>query len=180
MICDFYKTFYLNQQKGGNLSVYHGATIQRGYGFGSILKSLFRWAVPNVSAAAKSSGRTALKEGVGLCRIHLLFTLFAVWSARPSPSLEGTNPLTKTTLPSWEIIKRITGTSCTSRRAKKAIQLNFEEKNYLEGYMSMFYGAGTLFHETEKQISRENFLRGFILYGFDSSPDLAAGPHVPL
>ncbi len=67
---DFYKTYYMNQvqQKGGNLPAFHGAPTQRGYGLGSILKGLFRWAVPKVSTAAKAVGRAALKEGVGLAQ----------------------------------------------------------------------------------------------------------------
>ena len=67
---NFYKTYYLNQaqQKGGSLHVFHGAPYQRGYGLGSMLRGLFRWAVPKVSSAAKAAGKAALKEGVGLAQ----------------------------------------------------------------------------------------------------------------
>ena len=60
----------------------------------------------------------------------------------------------------------------------KALQLNFEKKKYLEGYMSLFHGTGTLFHDVGNQITREDYDKGYTLYGFDLSPDLAVGPHV--
>ncbi|EDO45503.1 predicted protein [Nematostella vectensis] len=62
------QTFSKCRQKGGSLPAYHSATIQRGYGLGSILKGLFRWAVPKVSAATKSASLAALKEGVGFAK----------------------------------------------------------------------------------------------------------------
>ncbi len=67
---DFYKTYYINQaaQKGGNLPAFQGALSQRGYGIGSWLKGLYRWAVPKVSSAASAVGRAALKEGAGLAQ----------------------------------------------------------------------------------------------------------------
>ena len=67
---DFYKTYYINQaeQNGGNLPAYYGALSQRGYGIGSWLKGLFRWASPKLSSAASAVGRAALKEGAGLAQ----------------------------------------------------------------------------------------------------------------
>ena len=54
-----YEEFYLNQakQKGGNLSAFHGARFQRGYGLGSIFRGLFRWAVPHLKQRAKMLGK---------------------------------------------------------------------------------------------------------------------------
>ncbi len=60
----------------------------------------------------------------------------------------------------------------------KALQLNYEEKQYLSGYMSLYSGTGMLFHNQGNQISRDDYDKGYALYAFDLSPDLAAGPHV--
>ena len=65
---EYYKNYYTHQaqQKGGNLSAFHGGRVQQGYGLGSMLKGLFRWAVPHLTSGAKAVGRQALKEGLGV------------------------------------------------------------------------------------------------------------------
>lgn len=60
----------------------------------------------------------------------------------------------------------------------KAMQLNFEQSEYLRGYMSLFLGTSTLFHDKGIQIDREDYPQGYTLYTFDLSPDLSPGPHV--
>jgi len=60
----------------------------------------------------------------------------------------------------------------------KALQLNFEQSEYLRGYMSLFLGTSTLFHDKGIMIEREEYPSGYTLYAFDLSPDLSAGPHV--
>lgn len=67
---EFYKSYYLNQakQRGGSLPAFHGAPVQHGYGLGSMLRGLFRWAMPHVTAGAKSLGRQALKGGLGVAQ----------------------------------------------------------------------------------------------------------------
>lgn len=62
--------YYVNQakQRGGNLSAFHGARIQRGYGLGFMLKGLFRWDLPHVNAGVKSLGRQALKGGLAVAQ----------------------------------------------------------------------------------------------------------------
>ena len=57
------KPGYIHSQYGGNLSAFHGARVQRGYGLGGLLKGLFRAAVPLFKQGAKAVGRTALKTG---------------------------------------------------------------------------------------------------------------------
>ena len=67
---DIYKTYYVNQakQRGGNLPAFHGGYAQQGYGLGSMLRGLFRWALPHVSAGAQSLGRQALKGGLAVAQ----------------------------------------------------------------------------------------------------------------
>ena len=60
----------------------------------------------------------------------------------------------------------------------KALQLNFDQNLYLPGYMSLFSGTGSLFHNQGNQISREDYPNGYTLFAFDLSPDLSAGPHI--
>lgn len=67
---EFYKNYYVQQaqQKGGNLPAFHGGAVQHGYGLGSILKGLYRWAVPHLTTGVKSVGRQAIKEGLGVAQ----------------------------------------------------------------------------------------------------------------
>ena len=53
-----YAQYYVNQakQKGGSLPAFDGARFQRGYGLGSILRGLFRWAMPHLQQGAKVCG----------------------------------------------------------------------------------------------------------------------------
>ena len=60
----------------------------------------------------------------------------------------------------------------------KALQLNFDQKQYMTGYMSLFTGTGMLYHDQGNEITRSDYPNGYTLYAFDLSPDLAAGPHV--
>ena len=65
-----FKDYYLKQaqQKGGHLPAFNGAIMQRGYGLGSFLKGLYRWAVPHLHSGVKALGKQALKEGVGVAQ----------------------------------------------------------------------------------------------------------------
>jgi len=67
---DYYKNYYVNQakQRGGSLPAFHGAPVQHGYGLGSMLRGLFRWAMPHVTAGAKALGRQALKGGLAVAQ----------------------------------------------------------------------------------------------------------------
>ena len=64
----YFKRYYLHQaeQKRGRLDAFHGARVQRGFGLGSFLKGLYRWAVPHLSTGIKTVGQHALREGVGV------------------------------------------------------------------------------------------------------------------
>ena len=58
-----YKDHYLSQI-GSGMPVYSGATMQRGYGVGNILRGLFKVAVPLM----KSVGRSALRRGAPILK----------------------------------------------------------------------------------------------------------------
>ena len=51
----------MRQQRGGNISGFRGARMQRGYGIGSIFKSLARYAIPLFKQGAKVVGKRALQ-----------------------------------------------------------------------------------------------------------------------
>lgn len=51
------------RQKGRGLPVFSGEIYQRGYGFGGLLASLARRAIPFLAPLAKTVGRSLLKTG---------------------------------------------------------------------------------------------------------------------
>ena len=55
------KDHFLRQQRGGNIAWFRGARMQRGYGIGSIFKSLARYAIPLFKQGAKVFGKRALQ-----------------------------------------------------------------------------------------------------------------------
>lgn len=62
----FYEQYYVDQakKKGGNLTAFHGARFQRGYGLGSIFRGLFRRAMPHLQQGTKVIGEKALQTSV--------------------------------------------------------------------------------------------------------------------
>ena len=67
---EYFKDYFIQQaqQKGGHLPAFHGGHVQRGYGLGSFLKGLYRWAIPHLSSGAKKVGHHVLKEGLGVAQ----------------------------------------------------------------------------------------------------------------
>lgn len=65
---DFQK-YYSNQARE-NLPVFTGAPYQRGYGFGSVFKRFFRWAIPIIKQHAapvvRNVGKEVLKSAVNI------------------------------------------------------------------------------------------------------------------
>ena len=61
---------YYSTQARENIPVFRGSRYQRGYGFGSVFKNLFRWIVPIVKQHAKpivkNVGKQALKTAVNI------------------------------------------------------------------------------------------------------------------
>ncbi len=55
------KDHFLRQQRGGSIAGFRGAHMQRGYGIGSIFKSLARYAIPLFKQGAKVVGNRALQ-----------------------------------------------------------------------------------------------------------------------
>jgi hypothetical protein len=51
----------MRQQRGGNITGYRGACMQRGYGIGGIFKSLARYVIPLFKQVAKVVGKRALQ-----------------------------------------------------------------------------------------------------------------------
>lgn len=63
----FYKNYYENQI-GNGLSVFRGATVQKGHGIGGFFSSLLKGAMPLLKSGVKSIGKELLSTGVGLAR----------------------------------------------------------------------------------------------------------------
>lgn len=53
--------------------------------------------------------------------------------------------------------------------------LDYANKNYQEGYNSLFSGTGTLFANNCPKISRAEYPNGYCFYCFDLSPDGSVG-----
>lgn len=60
-----FENYYANQT-GSGLSFYQGTPLQRGYGFGSFFRSLFRAAVPLFKSGARTVGKQLLSSGVNV------------------------------------------------------------------------------------------------------------------
>lgn len=58
----FYKEYY-QRQHGNGLSVYRGATVQRGRGIGNFFSKALRGAMPLLRSGAKSVGKQLLASG---------------------------------------------------------------------------------------------------------------------
>lgn len=57
---------YYSHQSGSGLNYYQGTTLQKGYGFGGLFRSLFRAAVPLFKSGAKAVGRQLFHSGVNV------------------------------------------------------------------------------------------------------------------
>lgn len=57
---------YYTHQSGSGLNYYQGTTLQRGYGFGGLFRSLFRAAVPLFKSGAKAVGKQLFLSGVNV------------------------------------------------------------------------------------------------------------------
>lgn len=57
---------YYSHQSGSGLNYYQGTTLQRGYGFGGLFRSLFRAAVPLFKSGAKAVGKQLFHSGVNV------------------------------------------------------------------------------------------------------------------
>ena len=54
----------------------------------------------------------------------------------------------------------------------KPLEMNFVEKQYITGYLSLFAGVEKLHRDEGNDITREEYANGFTLYAFDLTADL--------
>jgi len=66
------------------------------------------------------------------------------------------------------------------QHALKPIQPNFQARQYVRAYNSLFAGTCKLNHDEGNHISREDFDKGYALYAFDLTADLAEDDHFNL
>jgi hypothetical protein len=64
VIFDQHAERYTCCRRGGNITGYRGARLQRGYGIGGIFKSLARYAIPLFKQSAKFVGKRALQAAI--------------------------------------------------------------------------------------------------------------------
>ena len=54
----------------------------------------------------------------------------------------------------------------------KPLKPNFANRQYIQAYMSIFFGTGKENRDEGNDIAREDYPNGYALYAFDLSPDL--------
>ena len=62
----------------------------------------------------------------------------------------------------------------------RPLDLNFETHQYINAYMTLYSGTGKQFVDEGNEIHREDYSRGYALYAFDLTPDLAEDDHFNL
>ena len=62
----------------------------------------------------------------------------------------------------------------------RPLDLNFESNHYINAYMTLYTGTGKQFMDEGNQIQRDDFSRGYAIYAFDLTPDLAEDDHFNL
>jgi hypothetical protein len=53
------------------------------------------------------------------------------------------------------------------------LRMNFDRNSYVQAYQNLFEGCGIFFKDAGNNISREMFSKGFAVFPFDLSEDLA-------
>jgi len=62
----------------------------------------------------------------------------------------------------------------------KPIETNYAQNQFVSAYLSLFSGTGKLNKDEGTDISRSEYPRGYCLYAFDLTPDLAENDHFNL
>jgi hypothetical protein len=63
------------------------------------------------------------------------------------------------------------------KNVSQNMKFNFEQGEYIEGYRSLFSGAGKINRDEGIYITRKEYPNGYSLFGFDISPALCIGGH---
>ena len=58
-------------------------------------------------------------------------------------------------------------------RIIEPLKPNFANRQYIQAYMSLFSGTGKENRDEGNEIAHEDYPKGYALYAFDLSPDLA-------
>ena len=62
----------------------------------------------------------------------------------------------------------------------KPLRPYFLDNRYIMSYQSLYSGLNSMFSDKGNQISRSDYAKGYTLYAFDMTPDLAIGGHFNL
>ena len=62
----------------------------------------------------------------------------------------------------------------------KPLKMNYDNDQYLMGYMSMFSGTGKMYRDEGTDIMRSDYPKGYAIYAFDLTPDMGDDDHVNL
>lgn len=106
-----FENFFLNQAGYGSIPVYHGQSVQRGYGFGNILASAFRSALPLLKRGAAYLGRKLLSTGAKVAT-DVVSGIPVKTSFKSRAKTAGKDTL----LSAAEEIKRMTGSGIKKKR----------------------------------------------------------------
>nr|XP_042913619.1 uncharacterized protein F54H12.2-like [Parasteatoda tepidariorum] len=60
------------------------------------------------------------------------------------------------------------------------LELDFAKNQYIRAYQTLFVGTERMGQDKGIFISREEYVKGNTLFGFDLSPDLCSGEHLNL
>ncbi|PIK33587.1 hypothetical protein BSL78_29602 [Apostichopus japonicus] len=62
----------------------------------------------------------------------------------------------------------------------KPLRPSFTDDRYIMAYQTLYSGLNSMFSDKGNQISRSDYAKGYTLYAFDMTPDLASGGHFNL
>ena len=66
------------------------------------------------------------------------------------------------------------------QQAIKPLRPDFDNDHYISAYLSLFSGTGKINHDDGNFVTRDDYPKGYVLYAYDLSPDLAEDDHFNL